>query len=279
MREIDVSLLTRAVARLCVKANLYLPEDVRELMEAALQKEPWQKAQATLAALERNYKIAAQERIPICQDTGMACVFLKIGQDAHILGDISAAVDEGVRQGYREGSLRMSIVKEPILRENTGDNAPAMLYIELVPGENVEITVAPKGFGSENKSRLKMLKPSDGEAGIVDFVLETVEKAGADSCPPVIVGVGVGGNFDKAALLAKKALIRDARTHNKDARYALLEARLLEGINGLGIGPEGLGGYATALAVNIEVLPTHIAGLPVAVNMGCHATRHATEVI
>lgn len=279
MREIKASLLTQAVARLCVKANLYLPEDVCELMETACSKEPWQKAKTTLAALKRNYQIAAQEHIPICQDTGMACVFLKIGQDAHITGDVSTAVDEGVRQGYKEGLLRMSIVKEPILRENTGDNTPAMLYIELVPGENVEITVAPKGFGSENKSRLKMLKPSDGEAGIVDFVLETVEKAGADSCPPVIVGVGVGGNFDKAALLAKKALIRDARTHNQDARYALLEKRLLEEINKLGIGPEGLGGFTTALAVNIETLPTHIAGLPVAVNMGCHATRHATEVI
>lgn len=279
MREISAAKLTKTVARLSVQANLCLPQDVRELLSAAGINEPWPNAARILNTLKSNYEIAQSDLIPICQDTGMACVFLKIGQDVHIDGDVSTAVNEGVRQGYKQGYLRMSMVKEPVLRENTGDNTPAMLYIELVQGENIEITVAPKGFGSENKSRLKMLKPSDGENGIIDFVLDTVEKAGADSCPPVIVGVGVGGNFDKVALLAKKALIRDARTHNCDARYALLEDRLLEQINSLGIGPEGLGGRTTALAVNIEVLPTHIAGLPVAVNMGCHATRHATEII
>lgn len=279
MRDINADVITEAVARLCIEANTYLPQDVRSLLDAAALNEPWQRAKRTLETLKLNYEIARDEKLPICQDTGMACVFLKIGQDVHITGNIERAVNEGVRQGYAEGFLRMSIVGEPVFRSNTGDNTPAMLYIDLVEGDKVDITVAPKGFGSENKSRLKMLKPSDGEKGIVDFVLETVEAAGADSCPPVIVGVGIGGNFDKAALLAKKALLRDTRQRNADKYYSALEKRLLELINSTGIGPEGLGGATTALAVNIEVLPTHIAGLPVAVNMGCHATRHASEVL
>ncbi|MBR6007231.1 MAG: fumarate hydratase, partial [Clostridia bacterium] len=216
---------------------------------------------------------------PICQDTGVCCVFLKIGQEVHISGDLADAVNEGVRRGYGEGYLRKSVVKDPLRRVNTGDNTPAMLYTELVPGDILEITVAPKGFGSENMSRLAMLKPSDGIEGVKAFILKTVEEAGPNPCPPIVVGVGIGGTFDKAAYLAKKALMRSTDTRNADEFYADLEKEMLERINALGIGPQGFGGRTTALAVNIEWMPTHIAGLPVAVNINCHVTRHRTVAL
>lgn len=209
----------------------------------------------------------------------MACVFLKIGQEVHISGDLTEAVNEGVRRGYGEGYLRKSVVRDPLRRVNTGDNTPAVIYTELVPGEKVEITLAPKGFGSENMSQIKMLRPSDGEQGVLDFVTKVVEEAGPNPCPPVVVGVGIGGTFDKAAYLAKKALLRPVNERNSDPYYAEMEQTLLERINGLGIGPQGFGGKTTALAVNIETFPTHIAGLPVAVNINCHVTRHVTEVL
>ena len=209
----------------------------------------------------------------------MACVFLKIGQDVHVDGDINEAVNEGVRQGYAEGMLRKSVVRDPLDRVNTGDNTPAVIYTELVAGDRVEITVAPKGFGSENMSQIKMLSPSDGEQGVRDFILKVVEQAGPNPCPPMVVGVGIGGTFDRAALLAKQALLRPLNVRNRDPYYAKMETELLEAINALGIGPQGLGGKTTALAVNIEQFPTHIAGLPVAVNINCHVTRHKTEVL
>ena len=215
----------------------------------------------------------------ICQDTGMACVFREIGQDVHINGNIADAVNEGVKKGYGEGFLRKSVVRDPLDRVNTGDNTPAMLYTDIVPGDQVKVTVAPKGFGSENMSQLKMLKPSDGLQGVKDFVIKVVEEAGPNPCPPIVVGVGIGGTFDKAALLAKKALMRSTDVRNSKPFYAQLEQELLESINALGIGPQGFGGKTTALAVNIEYLPTHIAGLPVAVNLNCHVTRHKSEVL
>ena len=226
-----------------------------------------------------NYTIAREKAQPICQDTGVACVFLKIGQDVHLTGNLEDAINEGVRQGYAEGYLRKSVVRDPLDRVNTGDNTPAMIYYELVPGDTLEITVAPKGFGSENMSAIKMLRPSDGEQGVKDFVLQVVEAAGPNPCPPIVVGVGIGGTFDKAAYLAKKALMRSVDVPNPKPYYANLEKELLEKINALGIGPQGFGGKTTALAVNIEEFPTHIAGLPVAVNINCHVTRHKTEVL
>lgn len=216
---------------------------------------------------------------PICQDTGVACVFLKIGQDVHINGDLTEAVNEGVRRGYRDGYLRKSVVKDPLRRVNTGDNTPAMLYIELVPGDKIELTVAPKGFGSENMSRIAMLKPSDGIEGVKNFILKTAEEAGPNPCPPIVIGVGIGGTFDKAALLAKKALMRSTDERNADEFYAELENEMLRKVSALGIGPQGFGGKTTALAVNIEAMPTHIAGLPVAVNINCHVTRHKSAII
>ena len=226
-----------------------------------------------------NYTVADRENCPICQDTGVACVFLKIGQEVHISGNLTEAVNEGVRRGYRDGYLRKSVVRDPLNRENTGDNTPAMLYTELVPGDKLEITVAPKGFGSENMSAIAMLRPSDGVEGVVDFVVKTVENAGPNPCPPIVVGVGIGGTFDKAAYLAKKALLRPLDSSNQDPFYQDLERRLLERINDLGIGPQGFGGRTTALKVNVEQYPTHIAGLPVAVNINCHVARHQTEVL
>lgn len=279
MREIQASVLTETVARLAIEANCVLPCDIKKRIEDARANEPWETAQGILDKIIENYGIAEANTVPICQDTGVCCVFLKIGQDVHIEGDIRAAVDEGVRRGYGEGYLRKSVVKDPLRRVNTGDNTPAMLYTELVPGDRIEITVAPKGFGSENMSRLAMLKPSDGVDGVKAFILKTVEEAGPNPCPPVVVGVGLGGTFDKAAYLAKKALMRSTDEHNADPYYADLEAELLEKINALGVGPQGFGGRTTALAVNIEQMPTHIAGLPVAVNINCHVTRHKTVVL
>ena len=226
-----------------------------------------------------NYKISDEKGQPVCQDTGMACVFVKLGQEVHVNGDLNEAIHEGVRQGYSEGYLRKSVVRDPLDRVNTGDNTPAMIYYDIVPGDKIEITLAPKGFGSENMSKIAMLRPSDGLQGVIDFVVKTVEEAGPNPCPPIGVGVGIGGTFDKAALMAKKALLRPVNEHNPEKFYADLEDDLLKRVNELGIGPQGFGGLTTALAVNVEKCPTHIAGLPVAVNINCHVTRHKTEVI
>ncbi|MBR3460122.1 MAG: fumarate hydratase [Clostridia bacterium] len=279
MREIKADIITERIAELCVAANCMLPCDIKSRIEDARRAEPWHTAQGILDKIIENYGIAERDNVPICQDTGVCCVFLKIGQEVHIDGDLRAAVDEGVRRGYGEGYLRKSVVKDPLRRVNTGDNTPAMLYTEIVPGDKIELTVAPKGFGSENMSKLAMLKPSDGIEGVKAFILQTVKDAGPNPCPPIVVGVGIGGTFDKAAYLAKKALMRSTDERNSDEFYAELEAEMLEKINSLGIGPQGLGGRTTALAVNIEWMPTHIAGLPVAVNINCHVTRHRTLVI
>ncbi|MBR4087359.1 MAG: fumarate hydratase [Clostridia bacterium] len=279
MRTIDALNITNTVKKLCIEANCYLSGDIKNRIEKARCEESWPQAKEILGHIVNNYEIAEQKNQPICQDTGVACVFLKIGQEVHIEGDINEAVHEGVRQGYAEGYLRKSVVADPLNRVNTGDNTPAMIYIDLVPGDQIEITVAPKGFGSENMSQIAMLRPSDGVLGVKEFVKRTVLEAGPNPCPPIVVGVGIGGTFDKAALLAKKALLRPVDVPNETPFYAELEKELLEEINALGIGPQGFGGKTTALAVNIEYFPTHIAGLPVAVNINCHVTRHRTEVI
>lgn len=276
MRTINAEAISESVRDLCIKANYHLPEDVKSSINNAFKTEPFPIARDTLGIIVENYTLAENESIPICQDTGLACVFLEIGQDVHIIGNLENAINEGVRQGYEIGLLRKSCVKDPLRRINTNDNTPAMIYYDIVPGEKLKITVAPKGFGSENMSQLKMLKPSDGIDGVIEFVISVVEEAGPNPCPPIVVGVGIGGTFDKAALLAKKALMRELDVRNEDSFYSDLEKLLLEKINALGIGPQGFGGKATALAVNIEVMPTHIAGLPVAVNINCHATRHVS---
>lgn len=279
MREIKSELITQTVKKLCIEANCHLSRDMKECICDFHKNETWPQAKEILERIIENYEIADNQNQPICQDTGVACVFLKIGQDVHITGDLTEAVNEGVRQGYTEGYLRKSVVRDPLDRVNTGDNTPAMLYTELVAGDKIEITVAPKGFGSENMSKIAMLRPSDGLQGVKDFVCKTVEEAGPNPCPPIVVGVGVGGTFDKAAYLAKKALLRPVDERNQSPFYAQLEEELLSRINSLGIGPQGFGGMTTALAVNIEQYPTHIAGLPVAVNINCHVTRHKTEVL
>ena len=279
MREINSNLITETVKRLCIEANCHLCEDIKDCIKKSAAEESWPQAKEILNLIIENYNIADSENQPICQDTGVACVFLKIGQDLHINGDITEAVNEGVRRGYAEGYLRKSVVGDPINRVNTGDNTPAMIYFEVVSGDKLEITVAPKGFGSENMSQIAMLRPSDGLQGVKDFVKSVVEQAGPNPCPPIVVGVGIGGTFDKAAYLAKKALIRPVNQPNENPFYANLEKELLEEINTLGIGPQGFGGKTTALALNIEYFPTHIAGLPVAVNINCHVTRHKTEVL
>ena len=279
MREVSVQKVTETVKRLCIEANCHLPKDVKGCIESCRACEPWPQAQEILDRIIENYEIADQKDRPICQDTGMACVFVNVGQEVHFDGNLAEAIHEGVRQGYGEGYLRKSVVRDPLDRVNTGDNTPAMIYYDIVPGDRVEITVAPKGFGSENMSQTKMLKPSDGLQGVKDFVLKVVEDAGPNPCPPIVVGVGIGGTFDKAAFLAKKALLRNADSSNPNPFYADLENELLEKINQLGIGPQGFGGKTTALAVNIETLPTHIAGLPIAVNINCHVTRHQKEVL
>ncbi len=279
MREISARQITETVKRLCIDANCHLPEDMQTRICQCRDQELWPQAREILEQIMENYKIAEENHQPICQDTGMACVFLKIGQEVHVTGSIADAVHEGVRQGYAEGYLRKSVVRDPLDRVNTGDNTPAMIYYDLVPGDNLEITVAPKGFGSENMSQIKMLRPSDGLEGVKNFILRVVEEAGPNPCPPIVVGVGIGGTFDKAAYLAKKALLRSVEQRSENPFYARLEEELLESINALGIGPQGFGGKTTALAVNIETCPTHIAGLPVAVNINCHVTRHKTEVL
>lgn len=280
MRKIEAMQITEVVERLCVEANEHLPEDVKDAIRACRACEDGAIARGVLDDIIENYEIADREQVPVCQDTGMACVFLEIGQDVHIVGgDLGAAVDEGVRRGYDRGYLRKSVVKDPVRRGNTGDNTPTMLYTEIVPGEQMKITVGPKGFGSENMSAIRMFKPSAGLQGIKDFILETVEAAGPNPCPPMVVGVGIGGTFDKAALLAKKALMRPLDSSHEDPFYADLEREMLEKINELGIGPQGFGGRTTALGINIETMPTHIAGMPCAINISCHVTRHKTEVI
>ena len=279
MRTISAQAITAEVKRLCMEANSYLPEDVKERIAESCRTEPWELARGILEIIRENYELAERQFVPICQDTGVACVFLEVGQDVHIDGPLEEAVHEGVRQGYEEGCLRKSVVRDPLDRVNTKDNTPAMIYYDIVPGDKLKITVAPKGFGSENMSRIQMLKPSDGVEGVKAFVLDAVEQAGPNPCPPIVVGVGIGGTFDKAAYLAKKALMRSTSVRNEDAFYADLEEELLEKINALGIGPQGVGGKTTALAVNIEKMATHIAGLPVAVNINCHVTRHkSTEL-
>ena len=274
MREIAAQKITEAVRQMCIDANCYLPQDVKNRIEESYNMEPWPQAKEILERIIENYKIADEKASPICQDTGVACVFVTIGQEVHIQGDLAEAIHEGVRQGYADGYLRKSVVRDPLDRVNTGDNTPAMIYYDIVPGDKLEITVAPKGFGSENMSQIKMLKPSDGIQGVKDFILKVVEEAGPNPCPPIVVGVGIGGTFDKAAYLAKKALMRSTDVRNADPLYADLENEMLEKINALGIGPQGVGGKTTALAVNIEQMATHIAGLPVAVNINCHVTRH-----
>ena len=279
MREIDSSLISEVVARLCIDANYHLPPDMKKQIISSSKEESWETASIILDQIIENFNIADENLQPICQDTGLACVFLSIGQDVHIKGNLEEAVNQGVRKGYSQGYLRKSVVSDPLNRVNTGDNTPAMIYYDICPGDKIKITVAPKGFGSENMSQIKMLKPSDGIEGVKDFVIKVVEDAGPNPCPPIVVGVGIGGTFDKAAYLAKKALMRPVDQRNSEDFYAELEEELLEKINALGIGPQGFGGKTTALAVNIEKFPTHIAGLPVAVNINCHVTRHMTEEI
>lgn len=277
MRTIDVSEITDAVRKLCIEANYFLPEDIKDRFDSALAEETFPMAKNFIRILKENAEVAAQENMPICQDTGMAIVFIEMGQDVHLVGgSIEDAVNEGVRRGYADGYLRKSVVKDPLERVNTSDNTPAIIHYEIVPGDDFTITVSPKGFGSENMSRIRMLKPSDGVEGVVQFILDSVKEAGPNPCPPIIVGVGIGGSFEKAAYLAKKSLLRPIDERNPNEYYANLEKEVLTAVNQLGIGPQGFGGLTTALAVNIETYATHIAGLPVAVNISCHATRHKT---
>ena len=277
MREISAEQIQQTVAKLCIQACTQLPCDVKQRIYDCRKAEPWDTAKDVLDVIIENFETNGS--IPLCQDTGAACVFINVGQDVHINGNLYDAIHAGVAEGYTKGALRKSIVKDPLNRINTNDNTPAMIYTEIVPGDQVEITVAPKGFGSENMSRIAMLKPADGIEGVKRFVLESVELAGPNACPPLSVGIGIGGTFDKAAFLAKKALLRDMDKVNPNPFYAELENELLNRINELGIGPQGLGGLTTALSVAIEYMPTHIAGLPCAVNLNCHSARHVTEVL
>ena len=294
MRTISAQEITDTVARLCIEANTRLPQDVQAALDKARQEEPWPLAKNTLDLLWSNLSAAREENLPICQDTGMACVFVELGTDVHIDGSFEAAIHEGVRRGYTDGYLRKSIVADPLRRGytdgylrksivadplrrgNTGDNTPAAITVHLVDGEGCRITVAPKGFGSENMSQIKMLKPADGVEGFKKFVLDTVKLAGSNPCPPIVLGIGVGGSFDKVAYLAKKALLRPLDVPNPDPYYAQLEQELLAAINELGIGPQGFGGRTTCLGLAIEQMPTHVAGLPAAVNVSCHVTRRAS---
>ena len=276
MRNIEASRIADTVATLCIQANTQLPADVKAALDKAEASEPWPLAKTTLGLLQKNLVVAAEKDLPICQDTGMACVFVELGQEVHIEGNLEDAINEGVRRGYGEGYLRKSITGDPLKRCNTDDNTPAFLTVHLVPGDEVRITIAPKGAGSENMSRLAMLKPADGVQGVKNFILETVRQAGSNPCPPIVLGVGIGGSFDKCAYLAKKALLRPLDEPNADPYYANLERELLEEINAMGIGPQGFGGKTTCLGVSIEKAATHVASLPVAVNMSCHVTRRAS---
>ena len=280
MREVSVSEITKNIREMCIEANHFLSPDMKRVFDEAVSREESPLGKQILNQLEENLRIAGEDMIPICQDTGMAVVFLKAGQEVHFTGgSLTEAVNEGVRQGYTEGFLRKSVVQDPIERVNTGDNTPAILHYEIVEGDQVEITVAPKGFGSENMSRVFMLKPADGVEGVKEAILTAVRDAGPNACPPMVVGVGIGGTFEKCALMAKHALTRDLSEEAPVPYVRELEKEMLERINGLGIGPGGLGGRITAFAVNIETYPTHIAGLPVAVNICCHVNRHAHRVI
>ena len=279
MRELDCKEITKAVAEMCVEANLTLPCGMRECIEGAREAEKSELCRSVLGDIAANIDCAAELGVPICQDTGMAVVFAEIGQDVHINGDFEEAVNAGVEQGYVDGRLRLSIVRDPLERVNTDNNTPAVIHTRLVSGDRIKITVAPKGFGSENMSRLKMFTPSATKDDIVKFVVETVSLAGSNPCPPIVVGVGIGGDFEYSAYLAKKALCRDLNTRHPEPLYAELEQTMLAEINKLGIGSQGFGGTVTALYVNIEKAATHIAGLPVAVNIGCHVTRHSERII
>ena len=279
MREISAKDITAQVKRLCMEANSYLPEDIKEKINACEQAEPWDLAKNILGIIHENYLIAEKAYVPVCQDTGVACVFMEIGQDVHIDGNLEEAVNEGVRQGYTEGCLRKSVVRDPLDRVNTTDNTPAMIYYDIVPGDGFKLTVAPKGFGSENMSRVFMLKPADGIEGVKQAVIRAVKDAGPNACPPMVIGVGIGGTFEKCALLANKALTRELGSHSEIPYVKDFEIEVLEAINNLGIGPGGLGGRVTAIGLNVETYPTHIAGLPVAVNICCHVNRHITRVL
>lgn len=280
MREVNVEIITETIKEMCIEVNHILSPDMQECLQYAEQTEKSVLGRQVLDSLKENLKIAKEEMIPICQDTGMAVIFIKIGQDVHITGgNLEAAINEGVRRGYVDGFLRKSVVKDPLIRENTKDNTPAIIHYEIVDGEDITITLAPKGFGSENMSRVFMLKPADGIEGVKSAVLTAVKDAGPNACPPMVIGVGIGGDFEKCAILAKKALTRNANQRSEIEYVKNLEEELLETINQSGIGPGGLGGTNTAFAVNIETYPTHIAGLPVAINICCHVNRHITKTI
>ena len=279
MRIISAQEITDAVKKLCMEANYHLPCDVKSCINKSIETENSENGKDILEKIKENYEIADNKSVPICQDTGMAVFFIEIGTDVHINGNITKAVNLGVKAGYEEGYLRKSIVKDPLFRENTGDNTPAVIHYDFAEGDKIKITIAPKGFGSENMSAIKMFSPSAGVEGIKKFVLETVDKAGSNPCPPIVVGIGIGGNFESCATLAKKALTRNLDVRHENPYYADLEKQLLDSINKLGIGPQGFGGTTTALGVNIETAPTHIAGMPCAVNISCHVTRHKTITI
>ncbi|TCO70024.1 fumarate hydratase [Marinisporobacter balticus] len=280
MRKINVKQIEDALRDMSIKANLYVGKDVLNAFEESEKKETSAVGRDIIGKLIKNAEIARTEEMPICQDTGMAVVFVEVGQEVELVGgNITDAINEGVRRGYKDGYLRKSVVSDPLIRKNTGDNTPAVIYYDIVPGDQVKITLAPKGFGSENMSRIKMLKPSDGVKGVIDFVVESVSIAGPNPCPPIVVGVGIGGTVDKATYLSKKALTRNIGLHNETEHLREIEKELLEKINNLGIGPQGLGGNTTALAVNVEAFATHIAGLPVAININCHASRHEEVII
>lgn len=280
MREVYVNEIIDAVKDLCINSNYFLSDDIKNGLLKSEEEETWDLAKDVLNKIIINSDIARREHMPMCQDTGMACVFLEIGQDVHIIGGLlEEAINEGVRRGYDEGLLRKSVVKDPIDRVNTKDNTPAVIHYDIVAGDKIKITVAPKGFGSENMSKIKMLKPADGIDGVKEFIIETVKEAGPNPCPPMVIGIGIGGTFEKAAYLSKKALIRSIDERNKSDFYKKLEIELLDTINKLGIGPQGFGGRTTAIGLNIETYPTHIAGLPVAVNISCHATRHKEIIL
>ncbi|HOG63760.1 MAG TPA: fumarate hydratase [Sedimentibacter sp.] len=281
MREINVEVITKTVEKLCIESNYYLPEDVKNALEDAMEKEESPLGKEILSDILKNQKIARTKGVPICQDTGLAVIFLELGQEVRLVGgDLNEAINEGVRRGYLNGYLRKSAVDDPFIeRKNTGDNTPAIIHTKIVPGDKIKLIFAPKGGGSENMSALAMLKPSDGIKGIKEFVLNTVEKAGANPCPPIIVGIGIGGTIEKTTLIAKQSLLRNVGEHNTNPKVAKLEEELLEEINKLGIGPQGFGGRITALAVNIETFPAHIASMPVAINIQCHAARHREAII
>lgn len=280
MRNVSTQDITKHIKEMCIEANHFLSEDMKEVFDSAREKEASPLGKQILNQLDENLKIAGSDKIPICQDTGMAVIFIKIGQEVHIEGgNLKDAINEGVRQGYIEGYLRKSVVRDPIYRENTNDNIPAIIHYEIIEGDKITITVAPKGFGSENMSRIFMLKPADGIEGVKEAILTTVRDAGPNACPPMVVGVGIGGTFEKCALMAKEALTRNLHEKAAESYIQELEKEMLEKINCLGIGPGGLGGTQTAFAVNINIYPTHIAGLPVAVNICCHVNRHVTREI